>query len=68
MEGSKLILNYVSADGEGGYPGSVQAQITYEVTQENELKVYYQATTTKPTPIVLTNHSYFNLNGHVSNM
>jgi aldose 1-epimerase len=64
VEGSKLIFSYASRDGEEGYPGEVLAQVTYEVTSDNELKVNYQATTTKPTPICLTNHSYFNLNGH----
>jgi len=64
VEGNKLTFSYVSRDGEGGYPGEVLAQVTYELTPANELKVNYQATTTKPTPINLTNHSYFNLSGH----
>jgi len=68
VEGSKLVLNYTSADGEGGYPGAVQVEITYELTPANELKTDYKATTTKPTPIVLTNHSYFNLSGHTKSV
>lgn len=59
-------MTHVSNDIEEGYPGTVIATVTYELTADNELKINYAATTSKPTPINLTNHSYFNLAGHVS--
>lgn len=58
-------MTHVSSDNHEGYPGTVIANVTYELTATNEFKVYYNATTSKPTPINLTNHSYFNLAGHV---
>jgi len=59
--GVKLI--YVSRDGEEGYPGNLTCTVTYLLTENNELKVLYTATTDKATPINLTHHSYFNLEG-----
>lgn len=51
-----------SIDGEEGYPGNVQIKVQYELSR-NRLKLHYTATTDKPTPVNLTNHSYFNLSG-----
>ncbi len=58
-----LLLSYLSPDGEEGYPGNLQVNVTYQLTDDNELKIEYRATTDKPTPVNLTHHSYFNLKG-----
>jgi aldose 1-epimerase len=66
MPGSKevaLKLTYLSKDGESGYPGNLKVSIIYTLTNNNEFKLTYSATTDKPTPVVLTNHTYFNIAG-----
>ena len=62
-EESKLLLTRLSPDGEENYPGNLKVQISYELTEENELRITYDADTDKDTVVNLTNHSYFNLNG-----
>ncbi len=59
-----LRLRYISADGEEGYAGTVDAAVTYSLTDDNALVIDYFAHTDRATPINLTHHSYFNLAGH----
>ena len=59
-------LTYFSKDMEEGYPGNLQIDVTYILTKENELKIFYEAITDSSTIINLTNHSYFNLAGESS--
>jgi aldose 1-epimerase len=60
-------LNYTSKDGEEGFPGNLKVMVKYTLTDDAGLKIEYNAETDKPTPINLTNHSYFNLSGSVKN-
>lgn len=59
-----LELSYLSKDGEENYPGNLDVKVIYSITDNNELKVDYYAVSDKSTIINLTNHSYFNLDGH----
>lgn len=63
---SVLELSYLSRDMEEGYPGNLQVRVTYRLTDANELKIQYEATTDKRTVVNLTNHAFFNLNGQGS--
>lgn len=58
-----VTLTYLSKDMEEGYPGNLNCSVTYELTDDNAVKISYEATTDKTTIVNLTNHSYFNLNG-----
>jgi len=63
---ASLILSYVSEDGDQGYPGQLEAEVTVTLTNGNELKFDYQVTTDAPTVVNLTHHGYWNLGGHDS--
>jgi aldose 1-epimerase len=58
-----LQLQYISKDGEEGYPGTVTLKVRYTLTEKNELRIDYEGTTDKPTVLNPTQHSYFNLTG-----
>ncbi len=59
-----LILSLVSEDGEEGFPGKLEVQVTYAFSKTNGLLIHYEAVTDAPTIINMTNHVYLNLDGH----
>ena len=62
---ASLVLSYISKDMEEGYPGNLDVKVTYTLTNEDELKVRYEADTDKKTVVNLTQHSYFNLSANL---
>lgn len=63
VEGEALVLSLYAADGEEGFPGAVDVTVTYSLDGDNGLRIDYRAVPDKKTPINMTNHAYFNLNG-----
>lgn len=63
---ASVTFSLYSPDGDQGYPGAVKVSVTYELTEENEIKIHYLARPEEDTVLNLTNHSYFNLSGHDS--
>jgi aldose 1-epimerase len=61
--GPAVAMTLLSPDGASGFPGNKEVTVTYTLTNDNELKIDYQATTDKACPFNLTNHVYFNLKG-----
>ena len=63
---NSITLSLHSPDGDQGYPGNLDAEVKYTLTEDNSVRISYSATSDADTVINMTNHSYFNLNGHTS--
>jgi aldose 1-epimerase len=63
LDGPSIVLRHTSPDGNEGFPGTLKVRMTYALTNNNDLRIDYEATTDKATPVNLSNHSYFNLGG-----
>ena len=70
MEGEEpsLVLTYLSKDMDEGYPGNLKNKVTYTLTNDNGIKIEFEANTDVPTIVNMCNHSYFNLNGGTSDI
>lgn len=66
IDSSTVEFTYLSKDMEEGFPGNLNVKVTYSLTDNNEFKAVYEATTDKNTVVNLTNHAFFNLNGEGS--
>ena len=66
IDQNSIIFELTSRKGDQGFPGSVQAHVTYRLSDDNRLMVYYSAIPSEPTIINMTSHAYWNLNGHAS--
>jgi aldose 1-epimerase len=64
IDSSSVKLSYRSAEGDEGYPGNLDIEVTYSLTEQNELRIDYAASTDRRTVVNLTQHTYFNLAGH----
>ena len=67
FDGKRLVLKLTSPDGDAGYPGKLEVEVTYSWNDGCELGIEYRAVGNATTPVNLTNHAYFNLNGEGSN-
>lgn len=65
-EDDHVSFSLVSPDGDQGFPGEFRVTVTYTLTDDNEVKIHYQGTCDRDTAANMTNHSYFNLDGHAS--
>lgn len=65
-EEPSLVLSTIAPAGEEGFPGTVNVQVTYTLTNDNSLKIHYIGESDADTILNMTNHAYFNLNGHSS--
>ncbi|MEP6868539.1 MAG: aldose epimerase family protein [Novosphingobium sp.] len=63
VQDGSVVLEHVSPDGDSGYPGEVTARVTYSMDKRGALTIAFDATTTKPTVLNMTNHALFNLSG-----
>ncbi|MBJ7221633.1 MULTISPECIES: galactose-1-epimerase [unclassified Brenneria] len=63
QDASQITYQLYSPDGDQGYPGQLNVQVCYRLTEHNALEISYRATAEKPCPVCLTNHAYFNLDG-----
>ncbi|MGB7392846.1 MAG: aldose epimerase family protein, partial [Pricia sp.] len=63
---TSIVMSYLSEDGEMSYPGNLNVEVSYKMSPANELLISYRATTDKRTPVMLTNHAFFNLGGEAS--